>query len=150
MIDELMHNSFWGIDKIKTPDPVLFNNFKTAYRLPEDYTQLLSVTDGFVLFQAGDYEIYDIDWVLQYKNEPKYSSGLQKDILCIGYFMEYELMINQKESHTGSYLYAGFASSPDDYVRIGTITDFLNGLIHSKGEIPFWEIEGQEKYRFFD
>lgn len=146
IIDEFLENPFWEILNLKTPDQNLLNDFISNYKLPEDYIEFLSLTNGLIFFNAGDFAFNDIDWILEKKYNKKYNSGFKEEILIVGYFMGYELLIDQKESRTQNYLYAGDACTPDNYVKIGTITDFLNGFIQSKGEIPFWEINGKQKF----
>lgn len=147
IMELFLHDPFWAIGKVKTPDKARLQQFAASYRLPEDYIKLLSITDGFVLFGAGDYRIDDIGFVLEW-HEPRTDAGFVEQVLEIGYFMDYALLINQNESQTSSYLYAGDACSLTEFIRIGTITDFFNGLIASKGEIPFWNTEGQELFDF--
>ncbi len=147
IMELFLHDPFWEIGKVRTPDKAQLQQFTEQYHLPEDYVELLSITDGFVLFHAGDYCINDIEYILEWR-EPMIDAGLLEQVLEIGYFMEYTLLINLNESQTSSYLYAGDHDSMKDFIRIGTITDFLNGLIESKGEIPFWEERGQELFDF--
>ena len=149
IMELFLHDPFWEIGKVKTPDKTQLQQFAASYHLPEDYVRLLSITDGFVLCGAGDYCIDDIACVLAWR-EPRKDAGLLEQALQIGYFMDYDLLINMKESQTDSYLYAGISCSLTDFVRIGTITDFFNGLIASKGDIPFWEEQGQELFDFLE
>lgn len=148
ILDLLLKDPFWEVPRLNPPEPAVLESFIHTYRLPEDYVRLLAATDGLTLFQAGDYRIDRMEEITQWKKNPWYSSDYLEDILVVGYFMDYYLVINQRESATSSYLYAGIACSLRDYVRVGTITDFLNGLIKSKGEIPFWETEDQELFDF--
>ena len=139
---------FWELDELKTPDKAQLEKFTALYNLPEDYVKLLSITDGFVLFHAGDYAIHDMAFVSECR-QLNIDTGLLEQVLEIGYFTDYTLLINRKESQTSTYLYAGNSCSMKEYVRIGTITDFLNGLIASKGEIPCWkdcETEGLQNW----
>lgn len=139
----------WGLAKLAPPDKASLLELQKTYPLPEDYLKLQSITDGFVLFHAGDYRIDDLKFVLQdYKKGDPPNMGLIDSVLTVGYIMDYYLVINQRESHTDSYLYAGDCCSAEDYVRVGTITDFLNALIESKGEMPFWQIKGRELFDF--
>ena len=151
-IDEIMdlflHDPFWEIGLVKTPDQAKLHHFAQSYCLPEDYLKLLSISDGFVLFHGGDFRINDIGWTLECKNNPEYQAGFVDDVLEVGCFLEQNLLLNQRESHTSSYLYAGDCCSFTDYVRIGTITDFLNGFIEAKGEVPFWETRDRELFDF--
>lgn len=148
IINEFLQNPFWNIGKVQAVDEKKYHQFITDFHLPADYMEMMSMTDGFVLFQAGDYRISDIHWVLECKYNKKYDCGFRDEILDIGYFLGYRLLLNQKESDS-SYLYAGDACLADEYVCVGTITDFFNGWIETKGEeLPFWPVEGQTKYNF--
>lgn len=145
---EFKQNMFWGLDKVQVPDKSKVNDFISMYAIPDDIKNLLSITDGFVLFNAGDYMIYDIDRILDFRD--KYGTDYINEALDIGYFMGYELLINQNESHTQNYLYVGDACSLDQYVCVGSLTDFLNGFIDVRGEyFPFWEVD-EKKYVSFE
>ena len=78
-IDEIMQlfqrEPFWGLDKVKRPEPALLERFVSQYDLPEDYIRLLSISDGFVLFHAGDYRISDISWTVECYTNPVYGGG---------------------------------------------------------------------------
>ncbi len=152
-IDEIMQlfqrEPFWGLDKVKRPEPALLERFVSQYDLPEDYIRLLSISDGFVLFHAGDYRISDISWTVECYTNPVYGGGTFVDsILEVGMFMENSLLLDQSRSHTANYLFIGDADSTDHYLCVGTITDFLNQLIEEKGEIPFWEAGQTELFSF--
>ena len=136
----------WGMSKLSPPDKASLLELQKTYPLPEDYVKIQSVTDGFVLFQAGDYRMNDLKFILKTRSWVPYNLGLMDSVVTVGYFMGYDIVINQRESRTASYLYAGDSGS--DFIRIGTITDFFNGLIESKGELPFWESKGQELFDF--
>lgn len=139
VLELLIGNDFWGVDKLKPCNLDLYHKFTTAHHLPKDYKQLLSVTDGFVLFHAGDFIIYDMDWIFKCEKKTKYSNDYIKPILNIGYFMERNLVIDQRKANTKNYLFAGNCHSTDEFVCLGTITDFFNGFIQNKGEVPFWD-----------
>lgn len=157
IVDTFLQDPAWGIDNVKQPEKKTLDSFKNTHDLPEDCIELLSKTDGFVLFHAGDYRMSDISWIMECRNDQTYGMRFQKEILEVGYFMEYNLVINLSQSHTQQYLYAGFACENDDFVCIGTITDFFNGFIaHAETDkygdltvnIPFWETENREKFDF--
>lgn len=144
----------WGIGKVRKSEPRGYQDFLSRYTLPKDYQELLSITDGFVLYHAGDYHIYDMAWASAVKSNPAYANEDQKDeVLEIGYFMDYYLYIDQKKSASSQYLYAGDSCSTKT-VCVGTITDFLNGLIEGTERygadflpFPFWETEGKPIYK---
>lgn len=148
IMHEFQHNPIWGMDNQKTPDSEKLEVFKHTYRLPPDYVKMLSFSDGFVLLHGGDYLISAIDWVLECKHNKQYNAGYRDEILRVGCFLESDLIINQKEAGTDSYLYAGYANGIGDYVRVGTMTDFLNGFLEAKGNVPFWEMKNAKKYNF--
>ena len=135
-------NPFWGIDSIKECNPNSYQDFTTIYHLPNDYIQLLTITDGFVLFHSGDFIIYDIAQVLKYNTDPLYSNNFKDSILHIGFFLERNIVIDQRKADTDYYLFAGDCCSTDEFVCLGTITDFLNGLARTLGKIPFWDEGG--------
>lgn len=146
IIGELSTNPFWQIRAVATPDKGKLTAFFQAHPFPKDFQTLLSYSDGFVLFQAGDYRISNLDWILSCKYDPKYKSNFRSMFWEIGYFMGYNLIIDETKSNTDQYLYVGDADVLDNYVKLGTITYFFNGFIKSKGEVPFWKTEGVEKY----
>lgn len=149
IMDLFLNDPQWEIGKVKKPDPREYADFISRYTLPEDYKELLSITDGFVLYHAGDYRVDEIAWILQVKNNPVYGGTDWKDeILLIAHFMDHYLYIDQSKSDSSRYLYAGDCCSPET-VCVGTITDFFNGLIDVTAQygenvsFPFWETEGK-------
>lgn len=146
IIKELFENPFWQVDLTKPPDTGKLSEFFQKHSFPNDFQTLLYHSDGFVLFQAGDYRISDLDWILTCKYNPKYKTDLRNEFWDIGYFMGYSLVIDETKSNTNRYLYVGDSCFLDEYILFGTITDFFNGLIESRGEIPFWKTEGVKKY----
>jgi len=146
---EFAENSFWGLSKMKTPDYDVVRAFIDRFALPHDYKELLKITDGFVLFESGDNIIYDMSYIVEIKKGGMYMPDFKDEMLDIGYFMGYELLINQNESHTDNYLYAGDANSYHQYVCVGSLTSFLNGFIDTKGEyFPFWEVDEKNYINF--
>lgn len=85
---------------------------------------------------------------MECKHNKQYNAGYRDEILRVGCFLENDLIINQKEAGTDSHLYAGYANGIDDYVRVGTVTDFLNGFLEANGNVPFWEMKNAEKNNF--
>lgn len=149
IMKEFFKNSFWGLDNIKVPDYDAVKAFTDNFALPYDYKELLTITDGFVLFNAGDNIVYDTGYISELKKGGPYISDFKDEILNIGYFMGYELLINQNESSTPNYLYVGDACSFDQFVCVGSLTDFLNGFIDIKGEyFPFWEVDEKNYVSF--
>lgn len=146
IIKELSTNPFWEISSVTPPDERKLAAFFQAHPFSKDLQTLLSYSNGFVLFQAGDYQISSLEWILSCKYDPKYKSDLRDEFWKIGYFMGYNLVIDETKSNTNQYLYVGDAYVLDDYIKAGTVTDFFNGFIASKGEIPFWKTEGVKKY----
>lgn len=141
---------FLGVQKTKTSDDDVVRAFADNFALPRDYKDLLKFTDGFVLFHAGDYAVYDISFVIELKKGGIYKPDFKDEMLTIGYFMGYNLLLNQSEIHTKNYLYAGDACSYNQYVSVGSLTDFLNGFIDTRGEyFPFWEVD-DTKYISFE
>ena len=56
----LENDSFWELCNTHSADPELLRKFTDKYDLPEDYLDLLNITDGFKLFHAGDYTMRNI------------------------------------------------------------------------------------------
>ena len=149
VMNEFIENPFWGLSSTITPDHDTVRAFTDNYVLPHDYKELLTITDGFVLFHAGDYSVYDICFIVELKKGGIGKPDFKDEMLTIGYFMGYYLLLNQNESHTENYLYAGDAYYYDQYVCVGSLTSFLNGFIDTKGEyFPFWEVDEKNYVSF--
>lgn len=146
IIKELFGNPFRQVDLAKAPDTGKLSEFFRKHPFPDDFQTLFYHSDGFVLFEAGDYRISDLDWILTCKYDPKYKIDFRNEFWDIGYFMGYSLVIDETKSNINKYLYVGDSCFFDEYVMLGTMTDFFNGFIASKGEIPFWKTEGVKKY----
>lgn len=63
----------WGMSKLSPPDKASLLELQKTYPLPEDYVKIQSVTDGFVLFQAGDYRMNDLKFILKTRSWVPYN-----------------------------------------------------------------------------
>lgn len=142
----LENDSFWELCNTHSADPELLRKFTDKYDLPEDYLDLLNITDGFKLFHAGDYTMNDMAWTLEVAE--KYHDGWCENVLEIGYFMDNVLLIDLNKTHTDQYLFVGPSCVTDGFVCVGTVTDFLNGLIENHGDVPHWMACGTGPYDF--
>lgn len=79
IIKELFGNPFWQVDLMKAPDIGKLSEFFRKHLFPDDFQTLFYHSDGFVLFEAGDYRISDLDWILTCKYDPKYKIDFRNE-----------------------------------------------------------------------
>lgn len=135
IIQTFSSDPFW---EFKTVDPMedgLYKQFQKKLSPPEDFMDMLSLTNGFILFM-GDYHFNSLSQILEYNAPP---SGFRPGIMYIGTFHDLALVIDLKKSRTQEYLYVGPTCSTWPFACTGTITDFLNDVLLARdGSIPRW------------
>lgn len=135
MIHTLSTDPFWDFAPMGPMDSHLLAKFRKKFSLPEDFSAMLSLTNGFTL-SMGDYQFYSVSQMLEI-NVP--NNGFRPNILQIGTFQDLALVIDLGKSHTKEYLYVGPTCSTEPFTPAGTITDFLRDVLQAHGEsIPRW------------
>ncbi len=135
IIQTFSSDPFWQFKTVAPMDAGLYEQFQKKLSPPEDFMTMLSLANGFSLFN-GDYYFNSVSQLLEF-NFPE--SGFRPGIISIGTFQDLALVIDLEKSHTKEYLYVGPTCRTDPFACTGTITDFLNDVLLARdGIIPRW------------
>lgn len=148
LINLFKTDPFWQFYCYETLEPAQLalrkKKYQAAFTLPEDYLEIFSFTDGFVL-RRGDHRIYHVDGVLEIK---KPGNGFSSNALEIGLSQDFVLLIDLEKVNTSEYLFVGPTCVVEGFFSVGTITDFLNALVENHGDIPEWMATGMGPFSF--
>lgn len=115
------------------------------FKIPSDYKEFLLQSNGLMFFDSGDFEIFDLQTVLDITPSVDYINS----VYIIGSFLQDYIVIDSRKISTEKYLYVGPQILSDRFISLEhNFKELLERLLITNVQ-KYWDWNTNVEYHNF-